>query len=46
MSRPDRMVPRARRVMGLVINELFSLVGVVGEIRVNPAWVRDVMRRL
>ena len=46
MSRPDRMVPRARCRMGLVMSELFSLVGVVGEIRVNPAWTRDVMRRL
>ena len=46
MSKPDRMVPKARRRIGLVISGLFSLIGVVAEIRVNPAWTRSVMRRL
>lgn len=46
MSRPDRIVPRARRKMGLVISGLFSLVGVIEGVRVNPAWTRDVMRML
>ena len=46
MSRPTVMLPMARRVMGLITAELFSLIGVVEGVRVNPVWVRRVMRRL
>ena len=46
MSRPIIMLPAARRVMGLMTAGLFSLIGVVGGVRVNPVWVRRVMRRL
>lgn len=46
MSRPARMLPRARRVIGLVIVGLFSFMGVIVGVRVNPVWTSKVMRRL
>ena len=46
MSRPARMLPRARRVIGLVTAGLFSFTGVVAGTRVNPVWTSRVMRRL
>lgn len=44
MSRPAMMLPRARRVIGLVIAGSFSFIGVIGGIRVNPVWTSRVMR--
>lgn len=46
ISRPARMLPRARRVIGLMIVGLFSFMGMVVGVRVNPAWTNRVMRRL
>ena len=46
MSRPARMLPRARRVIGLVIVGLFSFIGTIVGVRVNPVWTRRVMRML
>lgn len=40
------MLPRARRVIGLMIVGLFSFIEGVGSIRVDPVWTRRVMRRL
>lgn len=36
MSRPIIMLPIARRVMGLVTAGLFSLIGMIGGMRVGP----------
>lgn len=44
ISRPAMMLPRARRIIGLVIVGSFSFIGVVGGIRVNPVWTSSVMR--
>lgn len=43
---PAIMLPRARRVRGAVISGLFSFIGVIGGIRVCPAWTRRVIRML
>lgn len=40
------MLPRARRVMELVIAGLFSLIVIVGVVRVNPVWTSRDIRRL
>lgn len=40
------MLPRARRVIGLMIVGLFSFIGGDGIMRVNPVCTRRVMRRL
>lgn len=37
MIRPARMLPRARRVIGLMMVGLFSFIGVIVGVRVNPA---------
>lgn len=44
MSRPARMLPRARRVIGLMMVGLFSFIEMVGGVRVNPVWTSRVMR--
>lgn len=46
MSRPAVMLPKARRVIGLVIVLLFSLMGVSAVSRVKPVWTISVMRRV
>lgn len=46
MSRPARMLPRARRVIGLMIVGLFSFMGVIVGVRVCPVWTSKVIRRL
>lgn len=46
MSSPAVMLPRARRVIGLMIVGLFSFIEVVDEVRVNPVCTRRIMRRL
>lgn len=46
MSRPAIMLPRARRVIGLMIAWSFSFTGAVVGIRVNPVWTSNVMRRV
>lgn len=46
MSRPAAMLPRARRVMGLMIVGLFSFIGVIVVARVNPVCTSMVRRRL
>lgn len=46
MSRPAVMLPRARRVIGLMIARSFSFIGTVVGIRVNPVWTSSVMRRV
>lgn len=46
MSKPAVMLPIARRMIGFVIIELFSLMGVIGGVRVGPVWTKMVMRRL
>lgn len=46
MRKPARMLPRARRVMGLMIRGLFSLMGEIGGVRLCPVWTRMVRRRL
>lgn len=46
MSSPAMMLPRARRVIGLMIVELFSFIEGVVIMRVCPAWTSKVMRRL
>lgn len=46
MSRPARMLPRARRVSGAVIVGLFSFIGGFGGVRGNPVWTSSVIRRL
>lgn len=46
MSRPARMLPRARRVSGFVIMGLFSFIGVFVGMRGNPVWTSSVIRRL
>lgn len=40
------MLPRARRVIGLMIAGLFSFIGVVAGVRVNPVWTKRAMRKL
>lgn len=46
ISRPAIMLPRARRVIGLRIVGLFSFMGVMGGVRLNPVWTSRVSRRL
>ena len=46
MNRPARMLPRARRMIGLMIVGLFSFMGVIVGVRVNPVWTIRVIRRL
>lgn len=46
ISRPTIMLPRARRVIGLVICRLFSSIGVIVGIRVNFVCTRRAIRRL
>lgn len=46
MRRPAMMLPNASRVIGLVIVGEFSLIGVMGGIRLNPVWTMMVIRRL
>lgn len=46
ISIPAMMLPRASRVRGAVISGLFSFIGVIGGMRVCPAWTRRVMRML
>lgn len=46
ISRPARMLPKASRVMGLMIVGLFSLIGMVEGVRVNPVCTKRVMRRV
>lgn len=46
ISRPAMMLPKAKRVTGLVICGLFSFIGVVVGIRVNFVCTRMVIRRL
>lgn len=46
ISSPARMLPRARRRMGEVMVGLFSSMGVIVAVRVNPVWTSRVMRRL
>lgn len=46
ISRPAMMLPRARRVIGLVICGLFSFIGVIVGIRVNFVCTRRAIRRL
>lgn len=41
---PAVMLPSARRVIGEDTAGLFSLIGVRGGIRTNPAWTSRVMR--
>lgn len=44
MSRPARILPRARRVIGLMMVGLFSFIGVIEGVRVNPVWTSRVIR--
>lgn len=46
ISNPAVMLPRARRVIGLMISGLFSFVGVIGGMRLNPVCTSRVIRRL
>ena len=46
MSRPTRMLPKARRVRGLVIMGLFSFIGGFVDVRGNLVWTNNVIRRL
>lgn len=46
MSRPAVMLPRARRVIGLMSIGVFSFMGVVVGVRGGPVWTNRVMRRL
>lgn len=46
MSEPAKMLPRASRVMGLMILGLFSFMGVMTVVRVCPVWTIRVMRRV
>lgn len=46
ISRPAVMLPRAKRVMGLVIAGLFSFIEMVGVVRVKPVWTSRDIRRL
>lgn len=40
------MLPKARRVIGLIVDGLFSFIGVIVGMRVNFTCTRRVMRRL
>lgn len=46
MSRPAVMLPRARRVIGLMSVGVFSFMGVIVDVRGDPVWTSRVMRRL
>lgn len=46
ISRPARMLPRARRVIGFIICGLFSLTGATVGVRVNSVCTRRVIRVL
>lgn len=46
MRKPARMLPKARRVIGLVIRGLFSLIGEIEGRRLYPVWTRMVRRKL
>lgn len=46
MSRPAIMLPKARRVIGLMIAWSFSFIGTVVAIRVNPVWTSSVIRKV
>lgn len=46
IRRPAIMLPSASRVIGLVTAGEFSLIGVIGGIRVNPACTISVIRML
>lgn len=46
ISKPAVILPRARRMIGLVIVWLFSFTGMSVIMRVNPVWTIDVMRRV
>lgn len=46
MRKPARMLPKARRVIGLMIRGLFSLMGEIEDRRVYPVWTRIVRRKL
>lgn len=46
MIRPAVMLPRARRVIGLRIVGLFSLIGAMEGERLSPVWTMRVRRKL
>lgn len=46
ISNPAVILPNARRVTGLMMFELFSLIGIIVGIRANPVRTSDVIRRL
>lgn len=46
MSSPAMMLPRARRVIGLVVVGLFSFIEGIVIMRVYPVWTNRVIRKL
>lgn len=46
LSRPARMIPMARRVIGLHSVGLFSFIGASVGMQVGPAWASRVVHRL
>lgn len=46
INRPAIMLPKAKRVIGLVICGLFSFIGVIVGIRVNFVCTKRIIRRL
>ncbi len=46
IRRPAMMLPKANRMIGRMAEGVFSLIGVIGMVRLYPVWTSRVMRRL
>ena len=46
ISRPAMMLPKANRIIGKMAEGEFSLIGVIGMVRLYPVWTNKVMRKL